>query len=265
MPIGTPICPSPTLKVGVDLLGDSCRGACAVLAHRMRARYDGVFKYARRAVTSVCHRSRTPTRATRRQQHIDAHGGESSVTSLPFEIPVRMTRPVFDTRANSTETGEVVAVKLAEALAERAAATRRVEQLRARVVSNARYQEGETPAENAAQLLAEADEVLATLEVLIRRINRTNATVEMGQDGTLTDALARRDVLRLRHSVVTAAADAAAGTGDRGYGRQLRSELMVLSALPVAELRARADVLAKEIREVDVRIQRTNWEVDLLD
>ncbi|MCX5384356.1 DIP1984 family protein [Streptomyces sp. NBC_00083] len=156
-------------------------------------------------------------------------------------------------------------MKLAEALAERAEATRRVEQLRARVVASARYQEGETPAENATGLLAETDAVLATLESLIRRINRTNSTVEMGQDGTLTDALARRDVLRLRHSVITSAADAAAGTGERGYGRQLRSELMMLSALPVAELRARADVLAREIREVDVRIQRANWEVDLLD
>ncbi|THA82695.1 DIP1984 family protein [Streptomyces sp. A0592] len=157
-------------------------------------------------------------------------------------------------------------MKLAEALAERAEATRRVEQLRARVVSSARYQEGETPAEDATQLLAEAGEVLDTLEMLIRRINRTNATVVLGPDGgTLTDALARRDVLRLRHSVVTAAADAAAGTGDRGYGRQLRSELMMLAALPVAELRARADALARDIREVDVRIQRANWEVDLLD
>jgi hypothetical protein len=161
--------------------------------------------------------------------------------------------------------GEVETVKLAEALAERAEATRRVEQLRARVVSSARYQEGETPAEDAAQLLAEAGEVLNALESLIRRINRTNATVAMGPDGTLTDALARRDVLRLRHSVVTAAADAAAGKGERGYGRQLRSELMMLSALPVAELRGQADALAQEIREVDVRIQRTNWEVDLLD
>ncbi|MEU8849410.1 DIP1984 family protein [Streptomyces sp. NPDC048564] len=124
---------------------------------------------------------------------------------------------------------------------------------------------GETPAEDAAQLLAEAGEVLDALETLIRRINRTNATVEMGPDGTLTDALARRDVLRSRHSVVTAAADAAAGKGERGYGRQLRSELMLLSALPVAELRGQADALAREIREVDVRIQRTNWEVDLLD
>ncbi|MBO0654414.1 DIP1984 family protein [Streptomyces triculaminicus] len=156
-------------------------------------------------------------------------------------------------------------MKLAEALAERAEATRRVEQLRTRVVGSARYQEGERPAEDAAELLAEAGEVLGTLETLIRRINRTNAAVEMGQDGTLTDALARRDVLRLRHSVVTAAADAAAGTGERGYGRQLRSELMVLSALPVAELRRQADGIAREIREIDMRIQRANWEADLLD
>lgn len=156
-------------------------------------------------------------------------------------------------------------MKLAEALAERKDMTRRVEQLRARVVSNARYQEGEPPSEDAVQLLADAGAAMDTLESLIRRINRTNATIDMGQDGTLTDALARRDVLRLRHSVVTAAADAAAGTGERGYGRQLRSELVTLSALPVAELRGQADVLAREIREVDVRIQRTNWEADLLD
>jgi hypothetical protein len=156
-----------------------------------------------------------------------------------------------------------VQVKLAEALAERSDAARRVEQLRSRVVSNARYQEGETPAEDAVRLLAEADEALGTLEVLIRRINRTNAAVDMGEDGTLTDALARRDVLRLRHSVLTSAAEAAAG--QRGAARQLRSELTMLSALDVADLRARADVLARDIRRLDMRIQRTNWEADLLD
>ncbi|MEV6005987.1 DIP1984 family protein [Streptomyces sp. NPDC051976] len=154
-------------------------------------------------------------------------------------------------------------MKLAEALAERSDAARRVEQLRSRVVSSARYQEGETPAEDAVRLLAEADEALGTLEVLIRRINRTNAAVDMGEDGTLTDALARRDVLRLRHSVLTSAADAAAG--QRGAARQLRSELTMLSALDVADLRARADVLARDIRRLDMRIQRTNWEADLLD
>lgn len=53
--------------------------------------------------------------------------------------------------------------------------------------------------------------MLTELEALIRRINRTNATVDMGPDGTLTDALARRDALRLRHAVLTVAADATPG------------------------------------------------------
>ncbi|MFF8415063.1 DIP1984 family protein [Streptomyces omiyaensis] len=156
-------------------------------------------------------------------------------------------------------------MKLAEALAQRAAAVRRVEQLRARVIGSARYQEGEEPAENAAAVLVEVGEVLEELERLIRQINRTNSTTIIEGCGTLTDALARRDVLRLRHSVTTAAADAASGHDQRGAVRQMRSELRILSALPVAELRAQADVMAKELREVDTLIQRTNWEIDLIE
>jgi hypothetical protein len=154
-------------------------------------------------------------------------------------------------------------MKLAEALALRADAARRAEQLRARVVASARHQEGETPAEDAAALLTEAGAVLDELETLIRRINRTNAATAAG-GGTLTDALARRDVLRLRHSVITSAADAATGKDQRVL-RQLRSELTMIPALPVAELRRQADDLARELREIDTLIQRTNWEADLLD
>jgi len=156
-------------------------------------------------------------------------------------------------------------VKLAEALALRADATRRVEQLRTRIVANARFQEGEEPAEDAQSLLAEAGAVLDELEDLIRRINRTNAATRIGPEGTITDALARRDVLRARHSVVTAAADAAVGRTQAGMGRQLRSELKMLAALPVAQLRAQADDLARQIRELDVRIQQSNWEFDLME
>jgi hypothetical protein len=158
-----------------------------------------------------------------------------------------------------------VEVKLGEALALRADAARRVEQLRARIIASARYQEGEEPAEDATALLAEAGEVLDELEALIRRINRTNTAAQIGPNATITDALARRDTLRLRHAVVTAAADAAGGKNQSGIARQLRSELKMLAALPVAQLRTQADGVAREIRELDVRIQRSNWEVDLLD
>ncbi|RJO73776.1 hypothetical protein D5S18_19010 [Nocardia panacis] len=154
-------------------------------------------------------------------------------------------------------------MKLAEALSLRAAATRRIGQVSERIQASARYQEGEEPAEDAAALLHEAESTLDELEALMARINRTNAAARVDSGVVLTDALARRDALRLRHSVLTAAADAAAG--HRGYARQLRSELRMLTALPVAELRARADAVARELRELEVSVQRANWEVDLLD
>lgn len=151
-------------------------------------------------------------------------------------------------------------MKLAEALAERADAARRVEQLRSRILGSARHQEGEAPAEDAVALLDEVERVVARLEYLIARINRTNAEVHIDAM-TVTDALARRDALRLRHGVLTAAADAAAGA----HQRQTRSELRMLAALPVAELRERADAVAREMRELDMRVQRANWEADLLE
>jgi hypothetical protein len=155
-------------------------------------------------------------------------------------------------------------MKLAEALALRADAARRVEQLRTRIVANARFQEGEEPAEDIQALLADVDATLDELETLMRQINTTNSAARVGT-GTMTDALARRDVLRTRHKVVTAAADAAAGRERLGYVRQLRSELKILPAVPVAPLRAQADALARQIRELDVRIQQSNWEIDLIE
>lgn len=152
-------------------------------------------------------------------------------------------------------------MKLAEALTARADLQRRIEQLRARVTANARYQEGEEPAEDAAALLGEAEAALGQLRDLIRRINATNARLALGADGTMTDALAARDVLRLQHSLLADAAAAASGTNS-GM-RQMRSELRQIAALPVAELRAAADGVAQELRELDNRIQQANWTHDI--
>jgi hypothetical protein len=45
----------------------------------------------------------------------------------------------------------------------------------------------------------------------------------------------------------------------------MRSELRYLSALEVPSLRRQGDDVAKELRELDNRIQQANWEVDLVD
>ncbi|MFJ4253464.1 MULTISPECIES: DIP1984 family protein [unclassified Microbacterium] len=152
-------------------------------------------------------------------------------------------------------------MKLAEALTARADLQRRIEQLRARITANARFQEGEEPSEDANALLVDAEADLARLRDLIRRINATNARLDLGADGTMTDALATRDVLRLRHSLLADAA--ASASGNTQFPRQMRSELRQISALPVAELRANADRVAQELRELDNRIQQANWTNDL--
>ena len=139
---------------------------------------------------------------------------------------------------------------------------RRAEQLRSRITANARYQEGEEPTEDAGALIAEVAEVLDRIEALVVAVNLTNASARLPDGRSMTAALARRETLRARHAVLTGAADAAQGT-DRGF-RQMRSELRQIAALPVAELRRRADDVARELRELDVAVQRTNWEVDLV-
>ncbi|WP_457768038.1 DIP1984 family protein, partial [Clavibacter michiganensis] len=62
------------------------------------------------------------------------------------------------------------------------------------------------------------------------------------------------------------AASGRGGVSAAGYApRQMRSELRQISALPIREVRDRADDTARELRELDARIQRANWEVELAE
>ena len=45
----------------------------------------------------------------------------------------------------------------------------------------------------------------------------------------------------------------------------MRSELAYVSLLPVADLRSEADSVAKELRLLDVEVQRANWTSELLE
>ncbi|MDA8300904.1 MAG: DIP1984 family protein [Actinomycetota bacterium] len=157
-------------------------------------------------------------------------------------------------------------MKLAEALLLRADRNRTFEQLRARIAASARYQEGEQPPENANDLIAACSAVLDELERLVRQINQTNAGTLMPDGRTVTDALAERDVLRLRYSLLTSAADAASGSGQRGIMmRATRSELKVVTDLDISDLRQRAAEAARRTRELDAQIQQVNWTTELVE
>lgn len=154
---------------------------------------------------------------------------------------------------------------LGEALAERSSKKKQLEQVEARAVSVARYQEGEQPAENAGDLLETGRRLIGELRQLARRINRTNSVTELDPGFTLTDALAQRDGFAAQHRLVTAVADAGAGRKGAVWARQLRSELQQVSAVRVTDLRAEADRIAQARRELDVRIQQAGWLTELAD
>ncbi len=146
-------------------------------------------------------------------------------------------------------------MKLAEALLLRADRNRTLEQLKQRIQVSARYQEGEKPPEDARDLVAAASAVLDELETLIRDINRTNSGTVMADNRTVTDALAERDVLRLRYSMLKASAEAASGAPQQtGFIRSTRSELKYMRALDVKGLRQQASDVARRARELDARI-----------
>ena len=152
-------------------------------------------------------------------------------------------------------------MKLAEALAERADLQTRYGQLAARAKQSARYQEGETPPEDAAALLAEMDRVAIRLEALIVRINEQNLATEVSAGVSMTAALARRETLRRMQKARADLADAASTPMDR-YSR---TELRSFSALDVKALREEADAYAKEARELDVLIQEINWTTEMAE
>ena len=152
-------------------------------------------------------------------------------------------------------------MKLAEALILRADCQKRIEQLKARLLTNAKVQEGDQPAETPQELIAELDRVSAELLDLIKRINKTNSATAFADVGTISDALAERDVIALQRGAYAQLAQTASISQDR-YSR---SEVKYVSTINVAEMQKRADELAKNYRDLDARIQELNWQTELVE
>ena len=79
-------------------------------------------------------------------------------------------------------------MKLAEALILRADTKKRFEQLRQRLMNNAKVQEGDQPAEKPEDLLKEIEAAAKEYETLIKQINKTNSETVFAKGKTLTDA-----------------------------------------------------------------------------
>ncbi|MBR5421927.1 MAG: DIP1984 family protein [Lachnospiraceae bacterium] len=150
-------------------------------------------------------------------------------------------------------------MKLATALSERADLQRRITELSGRLNNNARVQDGEKPAEDPNELIKELNEAFERLEELIARINHTNNETRSG-DATITDLIAKRDCLKQKISIMRSFLNAAS----EKVSRYSKTEIRVLSTVPVSELQKEVDRVSRELRETDETIQGLNWTTDLI-
>lgn len=152
-------------------------------------------------------------------------------------------------------------MRVSEALVLRADTQKRIERLRERLTLSCVVQEGEQPPENPVELMSELDTLVAQLETLIRQINRTNVSATVASGATITDALAHRDMLRLRYSILEGVATRAS----QRMERYSRTEIRLMPTVDVAAIRRQLDDLAREARVVDTEIQAANWTTDLME
>lgn len=106
-------------------------------------------------------------------------------------------------------------MKLAEALAERSDCQNRLEDLKKRMVRTVRVQEGEQPAEDSAELLNEAERLFARVLDSVSAINRTNAKTVFDERRSISDAIAKRDVVVHIHCLLPCARRQ---NGEGGFG-----------------------------------------------
>ena len=150
-------------------------------------------------------------------------------------------------------------MKLAEALSLKKDLEKRISDLKERLDNAVRVQEGDEPAENPTELLAEQNRCLEQLETLIYNINVTNMKV-VNEDGkSMTKMLAERDVLTKRIGILRSTFNRAASYGDRYSRNEIRS----VATIEAKPLRQELDKFSKQYRELDMTIQRLNFTYDL--
>jgi hypothetical protein len=152
-------------------------------------------------------------------------------------------------------------VKLGEALAQRSDLQKRIAQLAGRLQASAMVQEGDSPPEDPSQLLDELQKLTAELEGLITAINLTNSASRLASGLSVTEALARRDVIAIKQGVLRATVESVAQT----QARYSRSEIRMARQIDVAAIRHQLDELAKQRRELDTSIQENNWTTELIE
>lgn len=155
-------------------------------------------------------------------------------------------------------------MKLAEALLERSSMMKDLSSLESRISKNLIVQENEKAQENANELIRNYVTLLNKLTELIISIQQANSTNflldkdDKKTNETLQDSLVRRDgLISLSDKLRKFAGEAVPNV------RYSANEIKIYSTVDSVALLNKASQYAKEARELDMLIQKTNWTIEI--
>ncbi|MBW4018383.1 DIP1984 family protein [Moraxella osloensis] len=151
-------------------------------------------------------------------------------------------------------------MKLAEALVLRADLQKKLENLKKRLANSVLKLDDIQVIEDPAILKLEADETIAILYSLIDRIYRTNQSVILPSGQSMVTFLAKRDELVERRKLLDyiinkSLPDSGLYFNERGKWQP---------AIDISAYQKQMDDIAMQIRRLNLGIQQTNWQVDLV-
>jgi len=151
-------------------------------------------------------------------------------------------------------------MKLAEALLLRVDLQKKLRQIEARLVKNAKTQGDEPPSERPDDLLNEFDECNRQWEEIVQRINRTNSFTKSDSGMSIADMIIQRDAVKQKLGALYRLSEEATIE----LNRRTRSEIIQKSSVSVPEIQKQINQLSKVYREIDTKLQALNWSIDLL-
>jgi hypothetical protein len=148
-------------------------------------------------------------------------------------------------------------MKLAEALLLRADIMRKIEHLQNRITPVLIVSDDKLPQEDPDKLIAQLRKAIQDLESLIVRINRTNNETKIEGEGSLMEALAKRDSLKMLSEKLR----------NIRYAAQLNnsSEKNLKTTVDIKRLQVEMDQTGRAFREIDNKIQGLNWLTELIE
>ena len=152
-------------------------------------------------------------------------------------------------------------MKLAEALLLRSDQQKKLASLKQRINANVLVQDGDEPSEDPNELLKHVFALTQETQKLVYIIHQTNALAKLTDGRSLLAVLTQRDELVERHKILTTAISNTHHEPDRYSSREIKWRKVI----PVSSLQKQADDISAKLRDLNVLIQATNWQVDLLE